>query len=120
MDQKLVDELKKRLQIEKQGLEEQLRSFAKRDRRLKGDWDTKFPNFDTARHPLEDEADEVEEFENLLPLERALESKLQEVELALNKISINEFGGCEKCQREIETARLFAVPSTQFCLRCKK
>jgi len=46
-------------------------------------WQTRYPN--VAGEGWEEEADEVEEYENLLPVEHALEIKLRDVNLALEK-----------------------------------
>jgi RNA polymerase-binding transcription factor DksA len=123
MEKKLVRELKEKLENEKAAIEEQLRKFAKKDEKLKGDWDTIFPKFDGSEvgsGALEKAADEVEEYSTLLPIEYSLELKLRDIDLALEKIKKGTYGRCEKCGKEIEEERLKVSPEARFCLKCKK
>lgn len=123
MDKELIQKLKQKLEQEKEIIEKELKRFAKKDEKLKGDWDTRFPKFDGGEvggAALEKAADEVEEYEALLPLEHNLETKLQDINLALEKIEKNKYGKCEKCQKEISEKRLEVYPEARFCLKCKK
>ncbi len=117
MEKTLLEELKIKLEKSKQELEKELQNFAKKDRRTKSNWDTNFPNFHS--NSLEEEADEAEEYGNLLPVERALETRLWQVNLALDKIRQGKYGICEKCGKEISQERLRAVPETKTCNICK-
>jgi len=45
MNKKLLQKLKERLEKEKIELEKELQSFAKKDTKPKGDWDTRYPKF---------------------------------------------------------------------------
>ncbi len=65
-------------------------------------------------------AEEIEEYENLLPLEHTLELRLKDIEGALTKMGKNQYGKCEKCKKKIETERLKAVPEARLCLSCGK
>ena len=122
MDKKLVQKLKAKLEREKAKVEEQLKSFAKKDEKLKGDWDTIFPRWDgeAGGAGLEKAADEVEEYSTLLPIEYNLELKLKNIDLALEKIKKGRYGKCEKCGQEIDEKRLKIYPEARFCLKCKK
>jgi len=122
MDKKLVQKLKAKLEREKAKVEEQLKSFAKEDKKLKGDWDTIFPRWDgeAGGAGLEKAADEVEEYSTLLPIEYNLELKLKNIDLALEKIKKGRYGICEKCGQEIDEKRLKIYPEARFCLKCKK
>ena len=84
MDKNTIKELKEKLRKEKAGLEEELKKFADKDQNLSGDWDTKYPKFNGAG--LEDAADEVEAYGNLLPVEHSLEIRLKNIGDALEKI----------------------------------
>ncbi len=122
MNEKIILQLKVKLEKKKEDLEKRLSMIAKKDPKIEGDWDTKFPNFDK---PIggkisEEAADEVEEYENLKPVEHVLELKLQNINQALEKISKNKYGFCEKCQKPITSLRLKIVPEAKTCLRCKK
>ena len=122
MNEKLLNELKQKLEKEKTSLEKELKAFAKKDKKLEHDWDTRFPNFGEEADSFnsEKEANEVEEYANLLPVEHALETKLKNINLALEKIKKNTYGRCEKCEQEIEEKILKACPETKLCLKCKK
>ncbi len=124
MNQDFINKQKELLTEEKKKLEEMLSSFAKKDNELKGDWDTKHPNMgggdsETGSDKLDTEADEVEQYENNLPVEHALETKLENVNKALSRISNNTYGVCKECKQEIEPERLEVNPSADLCSKCK-
>jgi len=118
IDKNFIEKIKVRLEGEKQVLEEQLREFAKKDKIRKGDWDSRYPNFHGSN--LEEEADEVEQFESLIAIEHTLENKLNDINTALEKIGRGGYGSCEKCQADISPERLDAIPETKICDKCKK
>lgn len=122
MNKKILKELKEKLEKEKFSMEEQLKTFATKDERLEGDWDAKYPHFNggTGGGRLEEAADEVEEYETRLPIEFSLETKLRDINLALEKIKKGRYGKCEKCGKEIPQERLLISPEARFCLGCKE
>lgn len=42
------------------------------------------------------------------------------IKAALLKIKNGKYGKCEKCGKQIEIARLLAMPTAQYCLSCSK
>ena len=122
MTKKLLQELKEKLEQQKASLEAQLSSFAKKDVNLEGDWDTRFPKPDGAAgsQALEDAADQVEEYVNLLPVEHDMELRLQDINLALDKIKKDKYGKCEKCNKNISEERLKIYPEARYCVQCDK
>lgn len=116
MEQKFIKQQKEKLQEEKKRLESQLSCFAKKSKKAKGDWRTVYPQFDGGN--LEEEADEVEEYGNLLAVEQSLELELQNVNLALAKIKKGKYGICERCQKPITQARLKVYPQARYCKKC--
>jgi len=132
MDKRLLQELKLKLEKEKEVLERELKSFAEKDKKLKGDWDTRFPHLgdEAGGASLEKAADEVEEYSTRLPIEYTLEIKLKNVNLALEKIKKvakgellqehGKYGICEKCGKPISSKRLKISPEARFCLKCRK
>jgi len=118
MEKIIVNELKKKLEAEKTSLEKELSSFAKKDDSPKGDWETKYPNRENGS--MEEEADEVQEYGNMLPVEHSLELKLKDVDSALKKIEGGAYGICEKCGKEIDEKRLRACPEAKTCLKCNE
>ena|SRR4030066_1400940 len=122
MDKKLLTQLKEKLEQEKNNIEKQLEKIAKKDDKVKGDWDTRFPRFDgeeSGSAAMEKAADEVEEYSTLLPLEHNLEIQLKDINLALEKILKGTFGKCEKCKEEIGLERLKFYPAARLCMKCE-
>lgn len=42
------------------------------------------------------------------------------IKIALSKIKIGTYGKCDNCGKQIETERLLALPSAQYCLSCSQ
>jgi len=118
MEENLLRKLKKRLEEDKEKLERELKSFAEKDKKPKGDWDTRYPKFNGGK--MEEEADEVEEYVNLLPIENTLEIELGKINRALEKIEKGKYGICEKCQNPISEDRLKVYPRAVYCQKCQK
>lgn len=116
IDKKFIEEIKEKLEAGRNSLQKELESFAKKDDVPKGDWETKYPNRENGS--MEEEADEMQEYDNLLSLEHSLELKLRDVNRALEKIAEGKYGICEKCGKEIGGERLKACPEARTCLRC--
>jgi len=66
-----------------------------------------------------EEAAETFEMERDLALKQRLEAVFAEVEHALGKIAAGTYGRCDACGKEIEAARLEALPQANLCLSCK-
>lgn len=125
MDKKTTEQLKLKLEAEKKSLEKELKNFAEKDNKLKHNWDARYPNREDS--DKDEEADEVQEYDNMLALEHSLESKLKDVNEALEKMSrqgrdpavAGEYGKCEKCGKVIDEARLEVAPEAKLCMKCK-
>jgi len=118
MNKELIEKLKQVLETEKKSLEKELQSFARKDDIPKGDWETKYPNREDRYK--DEEANEVEDYDNLLPVEYGLELKLKDVNTALEKIAQGKYGICENCGKEITEERLLACPEAKTCLKCNE
>ena len=116
MDKVITEELKKKLLEQRESLTKELELFAKKDDSPKGDWETKYPNRENGS--MEEEADELQEYDNMLSVEHSLELKLRDVNLALEKIENGGYGKCEKCSQEIVKERLAACPEAKTCQKC--
>ena len=116
MDKKIIEELKEKLEAEKKSLQKELESFADEDKTLKHNWDTRYPNREDG--DKDEEADEVQEYDNALSLEYSLELKLKDVNMALEKIEKGGYGICENCGKKIDEKRLLACPEAKTCLKC--
>lgn len=119
MNQEIVSKLKNKLIEEKKLLEEELSSFAHKDPEVKNNWETDFPQFGDERTEQDENANEVEEYSNALPIEYALETRLQNIDLALEKIENKNYGVCESCGKQIEIERLEVEPSARTHVHCK-
>ena len=122
MNKEKLKEFEEKLKEAKNSLEGELFKFAKKDKKLDGDWDTKFPEKDssTGSQALEDAADQVEEYVNLLPVEYSMELRLKDIDLALQNIKKGTYGKCEKCDKDIREERLEIYPEARYCSECKK
>lgn len=49
-------------------------------------------------------------------LEEQLKKANTSIKVALSKITKGTYGKCEKCGKQIEVARLLAMPTAQYCL----
>lgn len=79
--------------------------------------EAKFPNYGDKE---EDNATEVEVYENYTSLETSLNELLKEVKVALDKIEKGEYGKCENCEKMISEKRLEAFPAAPLCIDCEK
>lgn len=122
MNKELLKQLESELKEKKQTIQKELEKFAKKDKKIEGDWDTRFPkwNGEVGSAALEKAADEVEEYESLLSIEFTLEKKLRDIQKALDKIRKGEYGLCEKCEKSISPERLKVIPEAKFCKKCRK
>lgn len=117
MDKKFLQQQKQKLEVSKNRIKKELESFAKRDKKEKGGWKTIFPRFD-GEH-LEEAADEVEEYSNLLSIEQVLEQELEKINQALEKIKKRKYGKCERCGKLISRLKLKVYPQAKYCKKCQ-
>lgn len=126
MTKKFLKEQKVKLEKEKIELEKELGSFAKKDPHIKGNWKTKFPDFGIRTADLSQEEDQIEEYEADLPVEYALETKLQKVKNALERIERGAssngeaYGTCQNCKKKITISRLKTCAEIDTCIKCAK
>ena len=118
MDKKTLSELKKKLEQERTLLEKDLLKFADKDKKVPDDYDTRFPNLGSRSAAPDEDAKEVEMYENLLAVEYALELRLKEVSEALERIKENNYGHCEVCKKDIRLDRLKANAAAKTCITC--
>ena len=64
----------------------------------------------------EEEATETADLENMVAQEQRIIEELADIEAALKKFDTKTFGICEKCGRQIELARLEAMPTAKLCM----
>ncbi len=115
-----LNQQKQKLEKKKKDFEKQLEGFARRDPNIKGNWESKYPNFSQKSGDLSKEADEVEEYEQSLPVEHSLEQELEKVNQALEKIQKGSYGMCSNCKKKISKKRLEVLPEADTCINCNK
>lgn len=112
-----IEKFKAILEEKRKKTEEQLKAIAKKNARSGNGYTTIFPDFGRSE---DENADEVANFVDLVSLKNNLEQQLEEINIALEKIKKGTYGICEKCGKKISLARLKAVPTSRFCLKCKE
>lgn len=117
MNKESFKKQKEKLQEEKKKLEKQLSSLARKNKNIKDDWITKYPKLKSGS--LEERADEVEEYGNLLSVAYSLEIELKKVNEALKKTKGKNYGICKKCKKAISKGRLEAYPQAKYCIKCQ-
>lgn len=75
----------------------------------------KFPEYGTSE---DENAQEVEKFQENLSLQKNLKNLIHETKEALAKIDKDKYGICEECSAQIEQGRLKAYPSATLCVTC--
>ncbi|MBU1289999.1 TraR/DksA C4-type zinc finger protein [Patescibacteria group bacterium] len=118
MDKKTLEQFNKKLEAEKNKLTKELKTFARKDPKIKGNWLTRFPFFNANRSRPDERAEEREDYENLLPVEYALETRLKDIDEALERIKKGTYGNCANCGKEIRIKRLEIVPEAKLCSVC--
>ena len=117
MEKQFIKKIEAQLLEEKKNLEEELKNFADKDKKTAGDYDTRFPSYGEEE---DINAQEVSTYDNSLPVEYTLETTLQKVKAALERIKNGTYGKCKKCVKEISKERLEAYPVAELCIKCKK
>jgi len=106
---RLLEE-RERLALELQEIEDRTARIAESERASElGSWED---------HPA-DLASETFEREKDLAIGESVESLLNQVITALEKIDRGTYGVCDACERPIKKARLDALPFATLCLECQ-
>ncbi|MBI2023133.1 TraR/DksA C4-type zinc finger protein [Candidatus Giovannonibacteria bacterium] len=111
-----LDYYRKKLEEEKLEIEEDLKSIAERNPEAPEDWNVKYPNLNVMNAAKEEIADQEAEYENRAPVELGLESRLREINEALERANHGKFGTCAAGGEEIGEARLRANPAARTCV----
>ena len=117
IDAKTLAEFKAALLEKRAKITVQLETIAGKSKDLKGDFDTKF---EQVGDRLEENASEVEMYEDNLGLEHTLEKDLADINEALIKIDKGTYGICTNCGKPqtIDIKRLKAFPEAKTCIKC--
>jgi RNA polymerase-binding transcription factor DksA len=112
-----LDKITNLLQEQKIRLESELGKFTKKSAHVSDDFDTRFPEYGDKE---DENAAEVAEYINNLPVEEGLEKTLRDVNKALERIKKGTYGTCKYCKKQIEEKRLLVRPTSSACVECKK
>jgi len=115
LDPKTITELKNQLLKEKEELERDLARIARPVDKKEGDYETTFDDIGSDR---EDNATEVDQYSDNLPVETTLEHRLQDIMDALKRMENGTYGICDNCKKEIDVERLKANPAARTCISC--
>lgn len=117
IDVKTLAELKAALLDKRAKVTAQLELIAGKSKDLKGDFDTKF---DEVGDRPEENASEVEMYEDNLGVEHTLEKDLADINEALIKMDKGTYGLCSNCGKTqtIDIKRLKAFPEAKTCIKC--
>lgn len=107
---------REKLEAEKKILIEELSSLGRFDEKT-NDWQAVPIIEETTVHEADenDLADHDEDFQTRSSTLNSLETRLNEVDSAMQKIDEGKYGLCETCSKEIEADRLEANPAAKNC-----
>ena len=115
-----LDFFKKQLDEEKNRLEIELATVAHRNPDAREDWTVKSPDLNLMSSDKNEMADEEEELINAAGLEYNLESRLRDINEALEKIKQGKYGVCSVGSEPIDEARMRANPAALTCVEHAK
>lgn len=102
------------LEAELKTLESELATVGRKNPEQKGDWEaTESEDIDTAEDA--EVANSIETYENNRGVLNSLETQLNNVKSALERIESGNYGKCSVCGNDIEEDRLEANPSATTC-----
>lgn len=113
-----TQKFKDRLEKERETLISELKGIAVQDPTNPDNWDVKSPEINDREVDPNKLGDNLEETANNDGITNALEIQLKDVTDAISKIDEGAYGKCEKCDADIEPARLEANPSARTCTAC--
>ncbi len=61
---------------------------------------------------------EIENLDALFAIDRATRIELRQINDAIERIDLNQYGCCSACNKPIGTARLSALPYIDTCIDC--
>jgi len=105
---------KEKLLAEKKTLEEELSSIAIFNTETNV-WEATPDQEMTGESDENDSADRFEDFEERSSMSKTLQSRLTDIDSALNKIEEGKYGKCETDGSDIEKDRLEANPAARTC-----
>lgn len=111
-----LDYFKKQLEEEKTKLEASLGTIAHRNPDAPEDWVVTPPDLNIMPAAKEEVADQEEELENAASVEYNLESRLKDINEALEHMRQRKYGLCDVGGEPIDEKRLRANPAALTCI----
>ena len=111
-----LDYFRKQLEEEKSKLEGELGTIAHRNPEAPEDWVVTPPDLNVMRAAKEEMADQEEELENVASVEYNLESRLKDINEALEQMRSGKYGLCAIGGEPIDEKRLRANPAALTCI----
>ena len=117
MNKRDTEKFKNKLIAEFNQLEEDLNGIGHKDPSTPGGWEVTNSDLKIDTADENEVADKFEELEENTGIATKLESQLNEVKAALDRIEKGTYGACEKCGKPIEIERLEANPSARISIK---
>jgi len=117
MDINEKQKLIKSLQEEEKLILSELTDLARKNPKVKDDFNVPFPNEGDS---MDENAREITEFERTKAVVDNLEKRLKDIRATIEKLNNDSYGVCEKCSVEITAERLQAMPVARLCINCAK
>ena len=117
LDPKIQEELKQKLLAEKARLEKNLATAETSQKGADREYQTAFPELERDQ---EENADEMEMYEDNLATDEVLKSELKKINSSLSDMENGTYGICKNCHQDIPLERLKAYPQATTCLNCQK
>lgn len=108
MTKEKISAYEKKLREEKEKLAAEIKKYSEAE------------DFGNDTDHMEEEADESESYSNRMAIATDLKANLNEVDMALNKITLGTYGVCGKCGEQISEEVLDVAPESELCINCKK
>jgi len=115
MDNTNIQHFKELLDAELLILEKQVSGIARVNPNNKKDWEAVEPDMNTDSADDGEVAGTMQEFANNNAVLEQLETRLNEVKSAIEKIEEGTYGICVECEAPIEEDRLEANPASETC-----
>ena len=117
MKKTTLEQIKKNLIERKAQIEKELASFTTKDKYIKDNYRSQFPNFGEKE---DENAKEIADYTDNLSVEFSLEKSLKDTIKALDRIDKGTYGICNYCSKPISEERLIARPVSTACVECKE
>ena len=117
MNKDFLQRMKQELEQQKLKIEKDLLSIADPDNQHEtpGNFATRFEDVGRSE---DENAGEVDSYQNRLSQKANLEEYRNQVMAALERIEDGSYGVCSDCGEEIAEARLQAFPAATLCVKC--